>query len=201
MEWGHSIARRYVPPTRRSTSAAGQGKPFGPPPLLSCSGSGKGAETCSGEAWNIRSMTSCPAGVAVRRSTDARVSGMVALLVWRVVLVSEMGVEMGVETVEAVGPFGVGAAEPIVHWKQAFESESGGTALSVARAIDQPRALQHLQVVRDPGLGQRGCLRQLDDAGVPSREPLEDRATRRVGERREGTTDGIAGGLHNQKVI
>ena len=41
---------------------------------------------------------------------------------------------MGLETVEAVGPFGVGAAEPVVHWEQALKLKSCRAALSRTRS-------------------------------------------------------------------
>ena len=39
---------------------------------------------------------------------------------------------MGLETVEAVGPFGMGAAQPVVHRDQAFQLKPGRAALAVA---------------------------------------------------------------------
>ena len=56
---------------------------------------------------------------------------------------------MGLETVEAVGPLGVRAAEPVIHWEQAFELKSGGTALAVADSADEAGTLQHLEVLGD----------------------------------------------------
>src|ERR1700693_4599134 len=127
MEPGHSIASRYAPPTRRSTSAAGQVNPLGHHHFVSCSGSVKASKTRSGEALKVRSMTSCLVGVADRTSTAVRVSGIGVLLCdgcfgW--------GGEMGLEKVEAVGPFGVRAAEPVVHGEQALELKSRRAALA-----------------------------------------------------------------------
>src|SRR5437660_4154841 len=103
------MASRYVPPTRRSTSAAGQTNPLGHHHVFSWSGSVKASKTRSGEAFRVRSTTSCLVGVAVRTSTAARVSGILVLLGNGCF---GLGGEMGLETVEAVGPFGVSAPEP-----------------------------------------------------------------------------------------
>src|SRR5579875_1759072 len=107
---GHSMARRYFPPTRRSTSAAGQVKPSGHHHFFSWSGSVKASKTRSGWALRVRSMTSCLVGLADRTSTAVRVSGIRFLLDRWFGLVGKMGLE----TVEAVRPFGVGATEPVV---------------------------------------------------------------------------------------
>src|ERR1700683_3836517 len=116
MKSGHSIAILYVPPTRRSTSAAAQVKPLGHHHFLSCSGSVKASKTRSGEAFRVRSMTSCLVGIADRTSTAARVSGIgVRLLHGCIGLVGKMCLE----SVEAVGPLDVRATKPVVHWKQA----------------------------------------------------------------------------------
>src|ERR1700719_3075823 len=105
MKSGHSIASRYVPPTRRSTSAAGQVKPLGHHHFFSWFGSVKASKTRSGEAFRVRSMTSCFVGVADRTSTAVRLSDTVVLLrkgcLW-------LGSEMGLQAIQAVGPFGVG---------------------------------------------------------------------------------------------
>ena len=107
---------------------------------------------------------------------------------------------MSLETVEAVGPLGVRAAEPVVNWKQAFELKSGGTALAVTDSADEAGTLQHLEVLGDGGLSQRGSSCEFDDAGLSGPEPLEDRATGGVGKGRESTAQGI-GNSHNRKVI
>jgi hypothetical protein len=51
---------------------------------------------------------------------------------------------MGFETVEAVGPFRVRAAEPVVHWGQAVKLKSRWAALAVTSPADQTCSLQHL---------------------------------------------------------
>ena len=60
--------------------------------------------------------------------------------------------KMCLETIEAVGPFGMRATEPVVHREQPLELQSRRTALAVAGSTDQTRLLQHLQMLCDRGL-------------------------------------------------
>ncbi len=82
---------------------------------------------------------------------------------------------MGFEPVEAVGPFRVRTAEPIVHWGQAVELKARWAPLAITSPADQTSSLQHLEVLGDGGLRQRRRLRELDDASIPGREALQDR--------------------------
>lgn len=98
---------------------------------------------------------------------------------------------MGIETVEAVGPFGVGAAEPVVHGKEALELKARGAALTVAAPADEAGLLQHLEMLGDGGLCQRGGRREFDDPGLASREALEDGPAGGVRKGGEGAAQGI----------
>ncbi len=102
---------------------------------------------------------------------------------------------MGFESVEAVGPLRVRTTEPVVHRGQAVELESRRAALAVAGPTDQSGSLQHLEVLGDGGLGQRGVPRQFDDADVAGGEAFKDRPTGGIGKRREGATQ-LIGGSH-----
>ena len=82
---------------------------------------------------------------------------------------------MGFETVEAVRPFRVRTAEPVIHWGQAVELKSRWAALAITSPADQTGSLQHLQVLGDSGLRQRGGLCEFDDASIAGREALQDR--------------------------
>jgi len=93
---------------------------------------------------------------------------------------------MGFETVETVGPFRVCAAEPVVHWGQAVELKSRWAALAVTGPADQTGSLQHLQVLGDSRLRQRGGLCQFDDTSIAGRETLQDRPAGGVCKGREG---------------
>jgi hypothetical protein len=98
---------------------------------------------------------------------------------------------MGLETIEAVRPFGVRAAEPVVDGEQAVELKSRWAALAVAGPADEAGPFQHLEVLGDGRLGQRGGLGELDDASLAGREALEDRPAGGVGKGREGAAHGI----------
>src|ERR1019366_9649235 len=103
---------------------------------------------------------------------------------------------MGLETVEAVGPFGMGGGEPVVHWDEAVELEPRRAALSVAGATDEAGPLQHLEVFGDGRLRERRGLCKLDDAGLAGPEALEDRPA--GGDRKggEGAAPGVGGGAN-----
>jgi hypothetical protein len=107
---------------------------------------------------------------------------------------------MDLETVEAVGPFGMGAAEPVVHWDQALEVEARRAALAVAGATDEAGPLQHLEVFGDGRLRERRRFCKLDHAGLAAREALEDRSAGGVGKGGEGAAQGVVSS-HNRQVI
>jgi hypothetical protein len=66
-----------------------------------------------------------------------------------------------------------------------------GAALAVAGPTDEAGPLQHLEVLGDGRLGQRGGSRELDDASLAGHEALEDRPASGVGKGREGEAQGI----------
>ena len=103
---------------------------------------------------------------------------------------------MDLETVEAVGPFRVCAAEPVIHWGQAVELKSRWAALAVAAATDETGALQHLEVFGDGRLRERGGFRKLDHAGLATCQALEDRPPGGVGKGGEGAAQRVVVG-HN----
>ena len=73
---------------------------------------------------------------------------------------------MGFEPVEAVGPFRMRLAEPVIHQSQAVELQPRWAALAVPGSADQTSSLQHLEVLGNSGLGQRGGPGEFDDASV-----------------------------------
>jgi hypothetical protein len=107
---------------------------------------------------------------------------------------------MGLETVEAVGPFGMGAAEPVVNEDQTLEMKPCRAALAVAGPIDEAGPLQHLEVFGDGRLRERGGSCKLDDAGLAGPEALEDRPAGGVGKGGEGAAQGVVSS-HNFEVI
>src|ERR1700680_2056944 len=107
---------------------------------------------------------------------------------------------MGLETVEAVGPFGMRAAEPVVHREQAVELKSRRAALAVAAPPDEASPLQHLEVLGDGRLRQRRRVCELGDARLAGSETLEDRPAGGVGKGREGAAQGIMSSHYHQVI-
>ena len=70
--------------------------------------------------------------------------------------------------------------------------------LGVAAAGDQARALEHLEVSRDRGQAHGEWLRELRDGRLAVGEAGEDRATRRIGEGREGKAELVGKHLTDQ---
>ncbi|HXD80266.1 MAG TPA: hypothetical protein VNU27_01715 [Candidatus Acidoferrum sp.] len=75
---------------------------------------------------------------------------------------------MSLETVEAIRPFGMRAAQPVVHGDQTLKLKAGRPALAVTASTDQPGPLEHLQVFGDRRLRERRISRELDNAGFAS---------------------------------
>ena len=107
---------------------------------------------------------------------------------------------MGLETVEAVGPLRVRTTEPVVHWGQAVELKSRWAALAVTSPADQTGSLQHLEVLGDGRLRERGGVGQLDDPGLAGPETLQDGPAGGVGQGGEGAAQRITDS-HNRQVI
>src|SRR3954451_3694408 len=93
--------------------------------------------------------------------------------------------QVRVEAVEALVPVSAIALEPIVDLAQRAGLEAAGPPLRFAAAHDQPRALEHLEVLRDGGEAHREGLGEGRHRGLAERKPRQQRATRRVGERRK----------------
>ncbi len=98
---------------------------------------------------------------------------------------------MGLEAVEAIRPFGMGEAEPGVHGKQALRLEPRRAALAVAAATDEAGTLQHLEVLGDGGLRERGGLGKLDDTSLAGGQALQDGPAGGIGEGGESAAEGV----------
>ena len=107
---------------------------------------------------------------------------------------------MRLETVEAVGPFGVGTAQPVVHGDEAVGLEPRRATLADACTTDEAGTLQHLEVFGDAWLRERGGLCQLHDTGLSASEALEDGSAGGIGKGGEDAAQRIVG-THNHKVI
>jgi len=122
---------------------------------------------------------------------------------WRAI---ERRLEQGVEPLEVALPVPPVTFQPSGGFRERLGLEPSRPSLRLAAARNQSRALQHLEVLGDRGLGHLERLRQLRHRRVPGGQPGEDRPPRGIGERRERRVE-VAGGLlvarqvHNQLVI
>jgi hypothetical protein len=87
-----------------------------------------------------------------------------------------------VESVHALLPGPLARLHPLDGVVERLRPQAAWAGLSVAAALDQPGALEHLQVTRDRGQADRERLGQLVDRRLAVREPGEDRAARGIGE-------------------
>ena len=88
----------------------------------------------------------------------------------------------GSQTIEAVGPFGVSAAEPVVNGEQALELKSRRAARAIAGPADQAGPLEHLEVLGDGGLVSVDAAASSTTPASPA--PRRSRIARRVGSAR-----------------
>src|ERR1700722_13164948 len=115
--------------------------------------------------------------------------------------------EQDVEAREvAFPPFAV-TREPAACLRERFCFQAARPSLSVPATRNEPRALEHLEVLGDRRLAHRKRRCQLEDRCVTGCQSREDRPARRVGERGEcrvealGRTLSITHWFHNVWVI
>ena len=112
--------------------------------------------------------------------------------------------EQVVELAEGTFPVFAVALQPGVGFGQRLSFEARRAALGVDAARDQPRALQHFEVLRDRRLTHRERRGELGDRRLAAGELRQDRAAGRIGERGEGCIEAFGGGvcitskLHNR---
>ncbi len=85
-------------------------------------------------------------------------------------------------------------AEPVVHGKQPREVKPRWAALAVAGSTNEPRPLEHLEVLGDGRLCEGGRFCELHDTGLSRPEALEDRSACGISEGREGEAEGVVDG-------
>src|SRR6478609_3046022 len=143
-----------APPGRASTviDSSGVWVPVGPQKWVRCSGSVMQRNTSSRGASKTRRTRSTWSviGVSCRRGLE--------------------GAEMGIEFVEALGPRAPARFHPVDRGVERLALEVAGPELGLPAAGDQPRPLEHLQVLGDPGERQGEGCRQLVHRQVPGRE-------------------------------
>src|SRR6266508_2526000 len=121
-----------------------------------------------------------------RGASKTRVIVIPSLLRGSAILRSLLGrLQALVEAVEASLPEPTVLLEPVDSFLHRRTPQPRGPKLRRAAARDQPRALEHLQVLGDRLDADREWLGQLVHSGLTLREARQDRAPRRIGERRE----------------
>src|SRR6476660_3833626 len=122
-----------VPPGRASAVMVSRGAlvPAGPQKWVRCSGSTMQRKTSSRGASNsrVKRRTCSGIGVSVRTGLE--------------------GAEVVVELVEALGPQPPVGLDPVDRGVEGVPFQVAGPELGLPAAGDQPRALEHLQVLRD----------------------------------------------------
>src|SRR5260221_2748430 len=106
-------------------------------------------------------------------------------------------IEQRIEALEAAFPKPAVPLQPPARFRKRLRLEPAGTALRVAAARNQARALQHLEVLGDRGLTHRERLRQLRHRSLAGREAREDRPARWIGERGERRIETLGRTHHN----
>src|SRR5215831_14734908 len=94
--------------------------------------------------------------------------------------------EVAVQPAEALLPMLPVELDPVGHALQRVRLQPAGAPLRLAAALDQPGALEHLQVLGHGGEAHIEGLGDLEHRGLARGEAREDRAPGRVGEGGEG---------------
>src|SRR4051794_39122491 len=173
------IVALQAPPGRTSIDRESSGTLTSLPPHHAAKDSGviHASNTASGGAAKVR-VTVEPTGSVM----GVALLGLCLLLC-----------QVLVECIEAAIPEMPVAIDPVRCRSECDGVQSRGTPLGIAPAGDQARLLQHLQVLRDRG--QRHVERRGDvvHRRLASREPREDRPSRRISKRREGPAQLVRG--------
>src|SRR6516225_7977841 len=173
-----SMHTRRVPPTRTSIFATGMVAPSGPYHALKCSGSVHIRHMRSTEASKLRSITT-----ASRRPCSL----IVPSCPWLCPELSEVGVHP-VEAGLPHAPVLLGPGRDLLEW---CGVESTRPVLGVVAPDDQPRLLQHLDVLRAGRERHLERRSELVDCCLAFREARQDCSPRRVGKCREGLAEPI----------
>src|SRR5688572_14274351 len=177
------------PPGLTSISQTGMVTPFGPHHFTRRLGSAKARNTCSGFAGKRRtsfsSRSAFPFAAAFGLLSRVAACAMTQLLPFLAQIVRE--------PVQARRPEGLGALHPLEGRAQTVGFQAAKTPLRLRLAPDESRALEHRQMLRDGRQGHVEGPRQLPDGRRPFRQPLDDGAAGRIGERGEGAVQQLGG--------
>src|SRR6266568_3151899 len=142
-------------------------------------------------ASKVRSTTSGSSFVTTL--SFAAISLLLALNFLRLVLALQF-LQVDIELVEALLPVAPVVLDPVGDALERIGLEPAGPPLRLAAALDQARALEHLQVLGDGGKADVEGLGEFHHRDFARGEAREDRAPRGVGEGGEGGAEVI--GLH-----
>src|SRR6266513_1468589 len=151
---------RMAPPGRASTSQTGAVKPCGPHHCATRFGSVHAANTRVRGALNVRVSTSSRSVLPGSGCPAASLAGMSLLL-------SLYLAQIVVQTVEGRCPEPPVLPHPIGDVLERARLEPAGPPLRPPPARNQPGALQHLEMLGNPGEAHLEGLRQLRDRGFP----------------------------------
>src|SRR3989449_5724861 len=156
---------------------------------------------CLMSSWSVRAFQTRATGASKVRSTTsgssfvttlsfAAISLLLALNFLRLVLALQF-LEVAVQLVEALLPVAPVILDPVGDVLERIRLEPAGPPLRLAAALDQARALEHLEVLGHRGQADVGGLGQLQDRGFARGETRKDRAPRGIGEGGKGGAEAI----------
>src|SRR6266545_904692 len=184
---GDCIASKYFPTSRKSISAAGEVKPFGPHQRRAITGSVQAFQTSSRGASKARSIMSTRSSAVVGASVRSAIPVLLLRDLAAVFLLLLLQfLQVGVQAIEAFLPIAAIALEPLVGILERPRFEPAGAPLRLSRARDETGALQHLEVLGDGGQGHLEGLGQLRNGGFAGCQAREDSAPGGVGQCSEG---------------
>src|SRR5258706_16346987 len=141
-------------------------------------------------ASKVRSTTSGSCFVA--RLLFAAISFLLALNILHFVLALQL-LEVALQLVEALLPVAAVVLDPVGNALERVGLEPARSPLRFAAALDQPRALEHLEVLGHGGQAHVEGLCELEHRGFPRGKACEDRAPGGVGEGGEGGAEAVGG--------
>src|SRR5437867_3675118 len=168
---------RIAPPTRTSSSQRGAVKPSGGNQSASCVGSVHALYTrCRGASKTL---------VVTRVRSGAITLSPAAMSLFLPLQFAQMRVE----SIETLFPENAIALHPSGCFAKPRRLEPCGPPLRVASTRDQPRMLEHLEVLRDRGEGHVEGLRELSDGSLARCETCQDCPPRGVRDRGKGRAE------------
>src|SRR5881628_1746433 len=139
-------------------------------------------------ASKVRSTTS--GSSLVTTLSFAAIWLLLALNFLRLVLALQF-LEVAVQLVEALLPVAPVILDPVGDVLERIRLEPAGPPLRLAAALDQARALEHLQVLGNGGQADVEGLGQFQYRAFARGEPRKDRAPRGIGEGGKGAAEAI----------